>query len=333
MNIISFVLVLSFIVFVHEFGHFIVAKLNKVKVHEFALGFGPTVLSKQGKETKYALRLLPLGGFVMMEGESEDSDEEGSFSRKKPLQRISILLAGPLMNFITSFIVLLIFMSVVGHPTTTLSSVVPNSPAYRAGIQDNDTILAINNTKVDSWNQVIEIISSSNIEDTIKLDLRRNNSEISKNVKPHKNEQGNVVIGIMTKIGREPGMVMSNTFRTFKSFFTAIGDFLVNIPKEGVSDVVGPIGLFGFVSQVQQTGAINLLFLVAFISVNVGILNLLPIPAFDGGRILLVLVEMIIRRPINKKIENAVNMLGFALILTLFVFTFYNDIRRLVVGG
>ncbi|MDO4800159.1 MAG: M50 family metallopeptidase [Bacillota bacterium] len=326
-TIISFALILGFIIFFHELGHFTLAKLNGILVHEFAIGFGPTVWRHQGKETKYALRLFPLGGFVMMEGENEESESDRSFSRKTAWQRFTVLVAGALFNFITGFVMILLFMMLVGFPTTTIGEAVEGMPAYEAGLRAGDRILAVGGVETPTWTEITQAIAASG--DAVDFRVERDGQTIDFSVRTRV-EEGRRIVGIRTKETPDPGSALPRAWKAFTAFFVDIFRFFGELGKPGVAqNVVGPIGLFLTVGEVQRSGLLNLLFLAGFISVNIGVINLLPIPAFDGGRIVLVLIEMIIRRPIPRKFETVVNLIGVALIFTLFLFTLFNDLGRL----
>lgn len=354
---ISFILVISAIVFVHELGHFLVAKFYGVYCHEFALGFGPRILKKKYGETLYSLRLFPLGGFVAMHGEEMEEDQEDQegevpgqeehssprkgeivfeknvprerwFSSKKPMQRIAILAAGPMMNFITAFIVILAAIYFQGHPTNTVGALVKDGPAAVHGMKVGDTIVEVNGTKIDSWEDVLKNVGDSDGKLDLKVD--RGGEKVDVNISAKKDADGRVRIGVYSKPKKDASKTWGSATKTYKNFFTAIFSFLGNLNSKTATEISGPIGLYNIIGQVQSQGFLSLLLLVGYISVNVGILNILPIPAFDGGRIVLVIIEMIIRRPVGKKTEMFVNMAGFMFILTLIGFTFFNDISKLM---
>lgn len=337
MTLITLLLILSLVVFVHELGHFAAAKICGVTVYEFAIGMGPKILSKEKNGTLYSLRALPIGGFVRMKGEDavEELDEEeweGSFKSKPALARMFILLAGIFMNFILALVLLLSYFSVIGVPSTLIGEVVPNSPAMQAGIKEKDEILTVNGRKLQRWEDLSRYIAES--PNVVEIEVRRSRSaEESENlvfrIMP-KTEDNRTVIGVKSEIVRSFPLVVSTAFSTFAMWFVGFFGFLANIFKpNAVKDLVGPVGLYQVVRQVASSGWENLLYLTGYISLNVGIVNLFPIPAFDGGRTVMVLAEMVIRRPLNRRLETALVMGGFMLLVALMLFTFYNDFSRL----
>ena len=330
LTIISFIFVFGIIVFAHELGHFATAKINGIKVHEFALGMGPTLLKKQGAETLYSLRIFPIGGYVKMEGEDEASDDPRSFSNKKPIQRLIILAAGAIMNFVLAYLLLLIIMFSIGAPSNIIGDLVPDMPAKEAGLLAEDRIVSINGKAIDSWNLVIESINASGGEAlTIEVD-REGAGLMSVIVTPLEKAEGGYQIGIQTKFEKQidQAFVMAN--KQFATFFTDIFKFFTSIGKSEVeAELVGPVGLVSIIGEVSRQGIMNLLLLAAYISINLGIVNLLPFPALDGGRIIFVLIEMVMGKPIDREKEGYVHFVGFAILMALMVFLIFKDISRL----
>jgi regulator of sigma E protease len=299
---ISFIFVFGMIVFFHELGHFLVAKKNDVTVHEFSLGMGPKIVTKQGKETLYALRVFPIGGYVRMEGEDEASDQEGSFSKKKPLQRLAIITAGPIMNFLLSIVLFAVIFTAIGIPTTEIADFSDNSPAFASGLSAGDEIVAIDGNKINSWENVQRTISSGSGELSI--------TEFTKNpikVAGHSVYQ----VGFLTK-------------EIFK--------FFARLPFGGMSEgeVVGPVGIVSLVGEAAERSFFDVLFLAAYISINLGIVNLLPIPALDGGRVVFILVEMVRGKPVDPDKEGFVHLVGFVILLSLMVLLVFNDVKELL---
>lgn len=330
LTIISFIFVFGMIVFAHELGHFATAKFNGIKVHEFALGMGPAIFKKQGKETLYSLRVFPIGGYVKMEGEDESSEDPRSFSSKKPLQRLVVLAAGAIMNFILAYVLLVIIMFSMGTPSNLVGELVQDMPAQIAGILPDDEIVAINGTEINTWEDVIENINNSNGE-TLSIDVIRNGSEtLTIDVVPNAKETGGYQIGIQTKFVKKMDQAFVMAGNQFMTFFTDIFKFFANIGnKEVAGELVGPVGLVSIVGQVSRQGLMNLLLLAAYISINLGIVNLLPFPALDGGRIIFVIIEMIKGKPIDREKEGYVHFIGFAILMALMVFLVFKDISRL----
>ncbi|MGM0378516.1 MAG: RIP metalloprotease RseP [Bacillota bacterium] len=326
---ISFVLVFGLLVFFHEGGHFLLARYNGITVHEFSLGMGPKIFSKKGKETLYAIRLLPIGGYVQMEGEDEVSDKEGSFSKKSPLQRLSVIAAGPIMNFLLAIVLFMIIFAFVGLPTNVIDDFASDSPAYQAGLQKGDEIVSVNNEKTNSWDDVVKGISNS--KETLEIEVNRNGEVIKKNIEP-KIENGRKIIGIYPKGSRNPIKIVGYSVNQVYKVSKAIVTFFVKLPFEGMNegDVVGPVGLVSLVGDAAQRGFLDILSLAALISINLGIVNLLPIPALDGGRIIFILIELFRGKPVDPEKEGYVHLIGFAILLSLMAFLVFKDVKELL---
>ncbi|MEA1974482.1 MAG: RIP metalloprotease RseP [Bacillota bacterium] len=326
---VSFIFVFGLIVFFHELGHFLLARINDVTVHEFSLGMGPKILSKQGKETLYVLRIFPIGGYVRMEGEDEESDVEGSFSSKKPLNRLSIIAAGPVMNFLLSIVLLITIFSFLGIPSNVIDSFTQDSPASEAGLLVGDKIIEINNAEIKSWNDV-----NLNIRDAkgeVNVIVNRDGTIIEKNILPIEEETGRLVIGIYSKFTKNPVAVVSHSISQVLYLTKEIFKFFAMLPFGGISEgaVVGPVGIVNLVGQAAERSILDLLFLAAYISINLGIVNLLPIPALDGGRIVFILFELLRGKPVDPEKEGFVHLVGFVVLLSLMVFLVFKDIKGL----
>lgn len=327
---ISFIFVFGLIVFFHEFGHFIIAKINGVTVHEFSLGMGPKIITKQGKETLYALRVLPIGGYIRMEGEDEESSLEGSFSSKSPLKRFSIIVAGPMMNFVLSIILFITIYSVIGLPTAIIGDFADNSPAYDSGLLSGDKIVEIEDNKINSWNDVHKEIS--NASGNINIIVNRDGEEIEKNIEPILDkESGRKIIGISPRFTKNPIKVVSYSVYQVGFLTKEIFKFFAKLPFGGLSEgsVVGPVGIVNLVGQAAERSVLDLLFLAAYISINLGIVNLLPIPALDGGRLVFIIFELLRGKPVDPEKEGFVHLVGFIILLSLMAILVFNDIKGL----
>lgn len=334
MYIVSFIIVFGAVVFFHELGHYTMARIHHVTIKEFAIGMGPAIYSKTSHKTdiKYSLRVIPLGGYVAMEGENETSEDENAFGKKGPWQRLSILLAGAFNNFITAYILIILFFIFVGSPTTTIGSVFPDTPAAIAGIQKGDQVVAVNKHIVTTWEQVTQQIQLANGH-TIHFTFIRDGIEKEILVTPELVDEV-YKVGILTEMQTDVSHSFVNGTSLYGTFFTSIIDFFRNIGSVDIKkDVMGPVGMVQFIGQATTAGWLNLLMIASFISVNLGIINLLPLPALDGGRALFVIVELIIGKRVNQNIEAVVHMIGFLLLIGFSIFIFYNDIVRLVSGG
>ncbi len=366
MTLIVFIIVLGLLVFVHEFGHFFIAKRNGVKVKEFGFGFPPRVLGFRkvdgkykiffgnkdvdSEDTIYSLNWIPLGGFVKIKGEQgEAPDDPDSFSNKKPWQRFKILVAGVLMNFVLGFVFLSIgFMA--GLPTAIdevnnldnvkdikvqVMSVQKNSPADKAGLKMTDTILSINDVKVKSVKDVQSLIKNS--KGKVKIEFIQGNQKITKIIEPKQTEQGRIIGVSLVRTGRISYPWYIAIYQGFKTtlfmiiqIFIGIFILLKNlIFGQGLGmEVAGPVGIAVLTGQIAKQGIVQLMQFVAVLSINLGVLNLLPFPALDGGHILFLIIEKIRRKPVSQRIAGIVNMVGFILLLTLMVFVTFKDVSR-----
>lgn len=325
------IIVFGLLIGVHEAGHLIAAKINKVEVTEFAIGMGPKLFSFQGKETLYSLRLIPIGGYCKLTGEDESIDSPVSFSEKKPLQRISILAAGALMNLVLGFVALVIlFAPNENIATTYVGSVLENAPAYNQGLMPGDRILKLNSTKVNIDSD-ISFFLYRNGEKDVNVTVKRGDETVAIKITPH-SDNGNYYIGYSPKI------VKNNFWQTLKyayhfEIFTSKVVVLTIVDmftgSVSVKDTSGPVGIVNEIGKAAQSGFRNVLYLLALISVNLGLFNLIPLPALDGGRILFVLIELVFRKPVPQKYEALVHALGFLALLVLMLFVTYNDIIRL----
>ena len=355
-TIVSFIVVLGMLIFVHEFGHFIWAKLFGVKVLKFSLGFGPKLISKQLGETEYLVSAFPLGGYVKMFGESPgevaeekmtEADIRCSFSMRPVWQRFIIVAGGPFFNLVFAFLLFFFIVLAAGLPqpveTTTISGVGPDSPAAAAGLLPNDTIIAIDGQETNRWEDVSMLIKNSDGRQVI-LTIRRDGSTVEFPMQPRmektKNIFGEVVgerymVGIARseevtyeKVGfvaaLEAGISQTWTW----TYLTVMG--LVKIIQKVVpaSELGGPILIAKIAGERMEAGWVNFLYFMAVLSVNLGILNLLPIPILDGGHLVYFTVEAILRKPLHPKIIEILQQVGLVLLVTLMIFVFYNDLMR-----
>lgn len=335
MTIFLVILLFVILIFPHELGHFVAAKLCGVQVNEFAFGMGPVILKKQGKETLYSIRAFPVGGFCAMEGEDTEEATENprAFNNKSWWKKIIILVAGAAMNIIIAFLVMIFAAVYMGTPTTTINSVTDGGAASMAGIQAGDKIVRVSDSRVDSWEAFVGCIQKEiKADKTISITVERNGKEKTFSLSPQRQKNGKYVIGVISKqrhnlfIGMKNGMASTvkmtkALFESFKMLFTS---------KEAINQVSGPVGMIKIVSDAAGLGVFYYLYLVALISLNLAIFNLLPLPALDGGRIIFVIIRMFTGRAISDKVEARVHMIGMALLLTLTVFVTWNDIMRLI---
>ena len=337
LTVVAAILIFAVLIFVHELGHFIAAKSLGVKVNEFALGMGPKLLSKQKGETLYSIRLFPIGGFCAMEGENDEGESERSFSRKKPWKRLIILVSGALMNILLGFVLLVgINATAEGFVEPRISQVAEGSAAMDTGLMPGDEILRANGRNINimqdfNW----EIYNNKNADGTLNLVVKNNGEKREISVKP-KETDGQMTYGIILDVSK------NSVFNTLeKSFYTTgfysrvVIDSLIDLVtgKVSLSQVSGPVGIVNeignAVEEAQTTGVdgiINLIGLAILLTINLGVFNLLPVPALDGGRILFVLIEMIRRKPIPVEKEAVVHFVGIVLLLGLSVVIAFKDI-------
>lgn len=334
-TVISAVLVFLVLVLVHELGHFITAKLCKVTVHEFAIGMGPAIFKKKYKETLYSLRLIPIGGYCAMEGEDEESDDEGAFSNKKPWQRLLILVSGGGMNLILGFILICTIMfspNMKTVPVPVINSVIEDSAAEEAGLQPGDKIVEINGTNIHIYSELkFELARYKG--GSIDVEYIRNGERHETSLTPKKYEDGMYYIGFEGSVDRPGvgGKLYNAWFTTLlngKAIVVSLFDLVTG--AIGMEAMSGPVGIVSEIGKSAQAGWEDLFALAALITINLGIFNLLPFPALDGGRVLFVLIELVTRKKIPAEKEGMVHFVGFALLIGFMLFATWNDIVRLI---
>lgn len=341
-SIVSAVLIFCVIVIVHEFGHFIVARKCGIDVQEFAIGMGPVIFKKQGKNTLFTIRLLPLGGFCSM-GEDEDSEDENSF-RKKPVgRRIAVIAAGAVMNLILGFIIALIIFLVSGKLTTTIiAEVTPGSGCETAGMVQGDRIVKVNGLHIFTANDIIYQLRNDE-DGVLDFVVERNGEKISLDgVKfglTIDEETGERVLNYDIKVylkdisAAELLPAAANKFMYYsRLILMSLRDLISG--KYGLNNLQGPVGIVTVISESAQKSGFDigyLLDIAMLISVNVGIFNLLPLPALDGGRLVFLIVEAIRRKPIKAETEGMVHFAGFALLMLLMIIVTFNDVKNIFV--
>jgi len=311
----------------HEFGHFIVAKLSGARVNEFSIGFGPRLFKKKYGETEYSFRALLFGGYVALEGEDEKSNDPRAIVNKPWPVRLAVFAAGPLMNILLAFLLLFIVFFNIGSPIPQVKSVMEGYPAEKAGIVPGDKIVMVNNTKINTWEELEKAISS-NGERVLTIEIQRGNQILQKQVKPIFDKNASkVMIGIVPDYERSISLAFKTAIN--QTILIILSLVMLVTGKVSVNDIMGPVGIVQAVGTVAKTGVINLLAFSALISVNLGLFNLLPLPALDGGRILFVLAEAIRGKPLPPEKEGYIHYLGFLLLIALLIFVTYRDILRI----
>lgn len=347
LSILAFILILGLIVLVHEFGHFIWAKKFGVHIYEFSIGMGPVLFTHVGKKDKikYRIRLLPIGGFVQMAGEvyeDDDKVDKKDFMCNKPWhQRIIIIIAGVINNFILALFLLFLYALIWGASTnqTKIYSVEEGYPVERAGIKKGDEITRINGKKVHSWDSAQILLSLKSKNNSYKIEVKHTDgTKESYDITPKEEYDKDIkmkrsVFGVVVKQDVKHGFLASvkYAFLKFASIMETMWLTISNliIGKLSFKNLSGPVGVYQVVNVGISVGMSYIIYITAFLSLNVGFINILPLPAFDGGRAFFMLIEKIRRKPINSKIENTIHAIGFILLLLLMVLITWQDLVRI----
>lgn len=340
LTIIFAIIVFSIIIFVHELGHFMTAKWFGVKVNEFAIGMGPAIFKKQKGETRYSVRAIPMGGFCQMEGEDGNSDNPRAFNSKPAYARFIILAAGAAMNILLGFAICLSMnvaetVSKGGLAIPVVGQVVENTNAVGV-LQEGDRIIEVNGSPVHTQRDAKIAVKGSGAEEIV---VNRGGERLTFNIETthYKNENGEAyIIGYTAVMTKNIFLILKDAFFDtvwmVQMVFVALKMLLSG--QAGVKDLSGPVGVVSVMNTAASQGVMDLLFLAAFIAVNIGVMNLLPLPALDGGRIFFIIINLILglfrAKPLNEEKEGFVHMIGMALLIMLMIFVTWNDISRLI---
>ncbi|MBR3363016.1 MAG: RIP metalloprotease RseP [Bacilli bacterium] len=344
MTLLYFIIILGVIISIHEFGHFIFAKKSGIYVYEFSIGMGPVILRKNrpGDETDYCLRLFPIGGFVQMAGEEIEDDKsvpkDKKFISKTFGQKFMTVIAGIMMNFLLAIVLLFIVGLINGAPQgkPIVGELDPSYPAYSSGILKDDQILRVNGKSANTTDK-LTLQLQVNKGKPIKFEVLRDGKVREVTIKPVKEEvKGNTVYkyGFQINDKVDKGFFAAIKYSITKTFSLiqqmVLIIFYLCTGALSLGSLSGPVGIYNVVGDAANTGITSLLYLTAYISINVGFINFLPLPAFDGGRLLFLVVEKIKGSPVNPKFENTIHSIGLFLLLALMVVVTYNDIIKML---
>lgn len=319
----------------HEFGHFIMAKINGIYVYDFNLGMGPKIFSFKKGETEYVIRPFPIGGSVRMMGEDENNDDPRSFNQKTVWQRMAVIFAGPFMNFITAIVLFMIVFMMLGTPSdkNVVGEAFAGQAAEAAGIMAGDTIESINGEDISGWTQMITVMNEQAPGQVLNIGIERNGQSMNISVKPYFDEDyGRYMIGIKPTTERT-GVItaiwlgLKQSYEFTKLLLVALFQMITG---QIAPDVAGPVGVVTIVGQAAAMGIQNLLMLAGFLSINLGVLNLFPFPALDGSRLVFLAIEGVRGKPFNREKEGMVHLIGLAVLMCLMVVITYKDILRLI---
>ena len=327
-TIIASVLVFGLLIGVHEFGHLIAAKLCGIKVYEFAIGMGPKLFSFEKGGTKYALRLLPIGGFCNM-NEDLESDNLDAYCNKNPWQRMFVLASGAIMNLLLGFVVLCILLGMPKEIVTNrVGEVMMDAPAYTQGLKADDEIIKINKVRTNIADDIYLEMSYSDGSD-LDITVLRDGEKVNLTITPYKYDDGSYIIGYRPKIEKNSfSKVLSNSFYysiyISKAILVSLKDMITG--RVALNQMSGPVGIVKEIGNATEKGFENLLNLIALITINLGLFNLLPFPALDGGRIIFVLYELVTRKKVPINAEAVVHFIGLALLLLVMLVVTFSDL-------
>ena len=346
LSIIVAIILFAVVILFHELGHFLLAKANGIRVNEFCLGFGPTLIGFTRGETTYSIKLLPFGGACMMEGEDGDSADERAFGNASVWARISVVAAGPLFNFLMAILFSFFIIMNVGYSSPVISDVIEGYAAEAAGLQGGDEIVKVGGYSIHFYNE-ISLFANFHEGETIEVVYQRDGQSYTTSLTPkYDEESGRYLYGFIktdgyTRVGPLKGLWLGvcevrywiyTTIQSLKGMVTGL---------YGVSDMSGPVGIVREVGSTYDESVadsgywyafLNMLKWGTLLAANLGVMNLLPIPALDGGRLVFLIIEAIRRKKIDPDKEGMVHLIGFALLFALMIFVMGNDILRIFKG-
>lgn len=330
-TIIYAILIFCFLIFIHELGHFTAAKAVGVKVNEFSLGMGPHLFQFKKGDTEYSLRLLPIGGYVKMEGEDEDSDDENAFHNKPFWAKAVVLIAGSFMNLMTTIVIFTLMAGIIGMQTNTVASVAEGSPAAMAGLLPGDKIVEIDSQFIGGWNDIISTITESK-GDTLEIMVEREGNQVTLQSAVIENETGRRVIGVTSAVNKSPGLAVKTGIDATTSMAGQMLDYLGQLftGKGSVNDLVGPVGIVSIINDQAKMGLLYIINFTALISLNLAIVNMLPFPALDGGRLLFLFIRLVTGKAVNDEIEAKIHFAGMMILFALMFYIVIQDVDRFI---
>lgn len=339
------IFILGIIILIHEWGHFITAKKAGVYVNEFSLGMGPLLFKFKPKnsETTYSVRAFPVGGYVSMaekDGMDKSIKKDRVLENKSFIRRLLVLIMGIVMNFVLAIVVFFISGLIYGRSIqdTSIGMVLDGSPCAKSGLEVGDVILKINDTKMDNWDDILLEISAKKLQDNYVFEVKKTDGSIKKyDVVPEVTMEEDIekrlfgvgASAVRYEKGFKNALIYSveATGDTVNTIFKILGSLFTG--KVSLNNLSGPVGIYTVVDQVKSSGLQPILYLIAYLSLNVGIINLIPVPVFDGGRVLLLLIETISKKKPSEKLEIALNYIGFLIMIILMLYVTYNDVTKL----
>jgi len=326
------------LVLVHEVGHFITAKLTGMRVEEFAIGFGPKIVGGQYGETMYSLRAVPLGGYNRIAGmDPSDEQDERSYNAKPVWKRMLVILAGSFMNFLLPIVLFFVVFTTAGVSVPSqepvLGKIIENKPAYQAGLQTGDRVLSINEQAVDSWHSFVAAIQD-NEGRVLEIRYERGGKQATARLIPEYDDASKrAMIGVMAAIDTSYPSALESVrmavSQTLYLIYATVDGFVRMVAGTVEADLAGPIGVAQMAGQVAQMGFVPLLQFAAYLSINLGVINLFPLPALDGGHFMLLVLEAVRRKPLSAKSMYYAQMVGVALLVCLMLIATYKDFIRL----
>ncbi len=334
----------SIIILFHELGHFLLAKKNGIRVNEFCLGLGPTLFGVTKGETKYSVKLFPFGGACMMEGEDGESEDQKAFGQKSVWARISVVAAGPVFNFIMAFVFAVILLSCIGIDRPVVSETINGYSAQAAGMQKGDVIVKINQKKIHFYREV-SMYTFFYPGETLEVTYQRNGEEKTAVIEPKLDEKsGRYMIGIKAQAQRERGGLLTNlkygAHEVGYWIWTSLQSLKMLVTgKVSLNELSGPVGIVKTIGDTydasKQDGIfyifLSMLNFSILLSANLGVMNLLPLPALDGGRLIFLILEAVRKKRVDPEKEGMVHFVGIMILMGLMVLVMFNDIRKLFI--